>query len=61
MFIYIFLVLCFNVINKSIVIFMVGLLVRGKTYMLKKFIRYLNWIGIRIKGRFYNFVDLVKN
>jgi hypothetical protein len=32
---------------------MVGLPARGKTYMSKKLTRYLNWIGIRTKGKDY--------
>lgn len=34
------------------VISMVGLPARGKTYMSKKLTRYLNWIGIRTKGKY---------
>lgn len=40
-----------NYVNTPHVIVMVGLPARGKTYMAKKLTRYLNWIGIKTKGR----------
>ena len=35
------------------VIAMVGLPARGKTYISKKLSRYLNWIGVNTKVRFF--------
>ncbi|XP_021359815.1 6-phosphofructo-2-kinase/fructose-2,6-bisphosphatase-like isoform X2 [Mizuhopecten yessoensis] len=40
---------CPHVVKAPIVIAMVGLPARGKTYMSKKLTRYLNWIGIRTR------------
>lgn len=36
--------------NSSMLIVMIGLPARGKTYMSKKLTRYLNWIGVPTKG-----------
>ena len=38
-------------VNAPTVITLVGLPARGKTYMAKKLGRYLNWIGIKTKGK----------
>ena len=42
---------CPHMVQAPTVISMVGLPARGKTYISKKLTRYLNWIGIRTKGR----------
>jgi hypothetical protein len=42
---------CPHMVQAPTVISMVGLPARGKTYMSKKLTRYLNWIGIRTKGK----------
>lgn len=46
---FLYFVLCFLIVYVLICIVMVGLLVRGKIYVLRKFIWYFNWIGVNIK------------
>lgn len=40
-----------KIVNAPVVIVMVGLPARGKSYISRKLARYLNWIGVSTKGK----------